>query len=70
MRSLRLAATLLAFWAGSVPFALAQSQPQAPLRAPPLSPECQRDATAPVTPGETTGSANLRVRPGALSRIA
>jgi hypothetical protein len=58
MRSLRLAATLLAFWAGSVPFALAQ-QPPAPLRAPPLSPECQRGATLPATPGETTGRANL-----------
>ncbi len=59
MRSLGLAAALLALAAGGIPSALAQSPPPAPpLSAPPASPECQRGTTA-TAPGETTGTADL-----------
>jgi hypothetical protein len=59
MRSQRFATTMLAALAGGVP-ALAQPQsPAPPLSVPPPSLECQRGATTPPTPGETTGSANL-----------
>jgi hypothetical protein len=57
MRSLFLAAGIFAALAAS-----AQSQVLTPV---PPAVECQRGATAPVAPGETTGSANLS---DALSR--
>jgi hypothetical protein len=59
MRSLSLAAGLFALCAAGAPSVLAQQSQPPSLRAPPPSPECQRGATSPATPGETTGSANL-----------
>jgi hypothetical protein len=66
MRSLFLTGGMLAALAGGIPSASAQSQtPALPSTPVPPAAECQRGATVPAAPGETTGSANLS---DALSR--
>jgi hypothetical protein len=66
MRSLLMSGGMLAALAGGIPSASAQSQtPALPSTPVPPAVECQRGATVPAAPGETTGSANLS---DALSR--
>jgi hypothetical protein len=59
MRSLFLAAGMFAALVSGIPRASAQSQTPAPPSTPaPPAAECQRGATAPAAPGETTGRLN------------